>query len=147
LNIDAVHVPVAVVLDPEYGKALHSLVPFMPVWVIESPQNRAETEAIWAVQPKLLESARLTIFTADPDATSPGQVLSAILSDVDLHHGPYSQTPPFSALLVVGARAEDLPRDTLATYGLKEVTPIDEGVLVSTAHGVPAGSEHARNAG
>ena len=147
LIIDPKHVPVAVVLDPEYGEALRRLVPLMPVWVIQSSRNRAETDAIWGAKPKLPGSDRLTLLSADPDANSREQSLSDILSDVDLHHGPYSQAPPYNSVFVVGAREEEIPREALATCLLTEVTILDEGVLVTTADGQAAGSEHARTAG
>ncbi len=43
----------------------------------------------------------ITSFRVDPTAT-PEDWLVDVLDQIDLHHGEYSQSPPYSALQIVG---------------------------------------------
>jgi len=88
---------VGVVVDPDFGDRLLNLAPRMPIWVAATPPNRAAAERVWATLP----GSGVTTFTVDPAGT-PETCCIAELETIDLHHGEYSQNPPYSVLEIFG---------------------------------------------
>jgi hypothetical protein len=107
---------VAVVVDPACGDRLGELVSRMPVWVADTRENAA---AITRVRHSLrgTGSGSLTSFVVDPGA-APEDWLGSVLDSVDLHHGGYSQDPPYRKIEVHGARLSQSLRGLLDEYGL-----------------------------
>jgi hypothetical protein len=72
-------------------------------WVADTLTNRSVIRSIWAARSAETGSRPpdITSFQVASDKT-PEDWLLGILDAVELHHGEYSQTPPYSVLQVVG---------------------------------------------
>ena len=117
-------------------------------WIAGSPPNRELVERLRGEG----VLADVTIF--DPGQGAPEHRLIEMLPDIELHHGPYSQDPAYSALEVTGAALTPEVRAALERYdfrGFQEVgggftcartsaPPPDEG---GGGSGPPAGSRLA----
>lgn len=93
---------VALIVDPSFGAQLEAVAARCHIWVVDTPANRPVVEKIWNAQKGQEESLMTTIFSADLEAP-PEQVALDHLYMVDLHHGEYSQNPPWNTLEVYGA--------------------------------------------
>ena len=110
---------VAIVLDPKFGSRLIDLAQRMPVWIADTPENRAVAKALWHGDVATRASETLhevTTFVVNP-ATSPEEQMVNILDTVDLHHGEYSQDPPYRYLEVFGALPTETVRRELNRFG------------------------------
>src|SRR4051794_31871527 len=91
---------VRVVVDREFGERLEALPRAVPVWIVDSPGNTAAAARIRQEYSDPCE-AGITTFRAYPQM-SPERLFLAELATIDLHHGEYSQNPPYSAIEVIG---------------------------------------------
>lgn len=117
------------VVDPEYGDRLDTLAAEMPIWVADTPTNRAAAEAIWRRTPAGLPHTApgaVTIFGVQLDE-SPAVWALAVIGDVDFHHGEYSHTPPYTALEVIGTEPTPDLQDALKDFGLTELESRADG--------------------
>lgn len=124
---------VSVVLDRSFGSRLSDLLATGPVWIVDSPVNRAVAEKLWAQFPSRSHLEGATTFKAE-EADSPEEMLIGHLGTIDLHHGFYSADPPYTVLEIVGtpltARIEaalsDLGFDSFAATsdGFRAVRPL-----------------------
>jgi hypothetical protein len=114
---------VALVVDPDFGNRLGALALEMPVWVADTPTNRAAAEILWKRTPVgISHAARGAITTFQVRVgESPSAWAIEILGDIDLHHGEFSHTPGYSVLEVIGTEATSDLRDALREYGLTEL--------------------------
>jgi hypothetical protein len=80
---------VVVVLDREYGERLSQLVGQAPVWIIDTPTNRAEAQKIWAADSNRSHLDGVTTFKTKSDSSSE-EVLINELDTIDDHHGIYN---------------------------------------------------------
>jgi hypothetical protein len=124
---------VFLIVDPAYGESLVALPPHVPVWIIESDLN---TPVVERLRQEMAEESHLqgiTTFNRKPKLTSEEQAI-CMLEQVDLHHGEFSATPPYSILLVIGCTATDKMRQELQEYGLwiSEITK--EGFVATRKH-------------
>lgn len=111
---------VTVVVDLQYGKRLRDLPAGEPVWVVDSAQNHSEIEAIWRER-QISHLDGLTSFTFDAHAL-PEDWLISQFSAIDLHHGKFSHTPPWSVLNVIGVGWSERIADELAQFGFTDHT-------------------------
>ena len=109
---------VYVVVDKEYGEGVCELARTGPVWIIDTPVNRAAARKIWAERPHASNLGGVTTFISQ--ASSPEDILVDELDMVDLHHGSYSADPPYTVLEVVGASATESVRAEMGQYGFNE---------------------------
>src|SRR3954447_23549982 len=91
---------VCVVVDREFGKRLEALPRAVPVWIVDSPENTAAAARIREEYSDPCD-AGITTFRAYPD-TSPERLFLGMIATIDLHHGEFSQDPPYSAIEVIG---------------------------------------------
>ncbi len=117
---------VAIVVDPAFGERLHALIGRMPVWVADTPPNRAAAEAHWRTRADTSDTEGLTTFLVDPDQ-APEDWCAGALDAVILHHGEHSHDPPVTVLEVVGARPVQRLVAVLVQYGFAEVRQTREG--------------------
>jgi hypothetical protein len=110
---------VAVVLELDFSDRLSDLAVRMPVWIVDTPVNRAAAKKAWTQRPGLSHTEGITTFTVDL-ASSAETRLSGVLADVDLHHGEYSHDPAYSVIEVFGAALTPQIRGALAAYGFDE---------------------------
>jgi hypothetical protein len=121
---------VAVVLESDFSDRLSELAARMPIWIVDTPVNRAAAEKEWAQHPSRSHTEGITTFKADPAASAEDR-LSGVLSDLDLHHGEYSHDPAYNAIEVFGAALTPLLRKAFAAYGLDEFVERSGGFVAS----------------
>ena len=106
---------VAIVVDPNFGERLESLANQMPVWIADTPVNRTCAESLWSHADAQLPT--VTTFRTNGDDSA--EWCRAILPQVELHQGEYSQSPPFDSIEVFGVGATPNLRAALSDYGFK----------------------------
>jgi hypothetical protein len=117
---------VFVVLDREYGDRLSSLADNEPVWIVDTPTNRAAAKAVWVSQPHRDHLDGITTFKVSDDC-SPENALINELPTIDLHHGVYSANPPYTVIEVVGAQISAEIRNKLSQFGFDQFEPTQQG--------------------
>lgn len=110
---------VFVVVDREYGQRLTDLTQEGPVWVVDTPVNRAVAQEIWGAEPNRGHLQGITTFKFREDG-SPEDILVNELDTIDLHHGKYSANPPYTVLDVIGAAITPRLRTELGQFGFDE---------------------------
>jgi hypothetical protein len=106
---------VFVVVDRKYGERLCELARQGAVWIIDTPVNRAAAVKARAERPKASHLDGVTTF--DSLATSPESSFLDQMSMIDLHHGPYSADPPYTAIEIIGASLTERVKAELGHYG------------------------------
>lgn len=136
---DTAEYAVAIVVDPEFGNRLLDVADRSPVWVADTEGNRA---AAAIPRPRGSGShtavGAVTTFTVDPAASLESWCID-VLGDIDLHHGPYSHTPGYSAVEICGVEPSPALLAALAEYRLTTISRIAGGFRASTPDGEPAG--------
>ena len=117
---------VFVVVDREYGERLSELARTGPVWVVDTPNNRAAAQKIWAVDANRSHLNGVTTFKTGEDC-SPEDTLINELDTIDLHHGTYSANPPYTVLEVIGAVMSEGLKTELSQFGFDEFEATAEG--------------------
>ena len=105
-----------VVLDRDYGQRLEELSQKGPVWIVDTPVNRAVAQQIWAAAPNRSHVEGVTTFQFPEDSSSE-DILINELDTIDLHHGTYSANPPYTVIEVIGARISVKVKESLAEFG------------------------------
>lgn len=118
---------VHLIVAPEYGERLTALPPGEPAWVADTPSNKLVIQRMWSQEWK-----GITSFQVAPTAT-PEDWLLSVLDEVELHHGEYSQSPPYSTLQVVGTGLSRRLRTELESYGFKQFKEAPDGFLAHKA--------------
>ncbi|MCL2644230.1 MAG: hypothetical protein FWD51_02095 [Betaproteobacteria bacterium] len=118
---------VALVLQPDFGERLIQLVELMPVWIIESSQNRVAVEKIRNT--KLLRSAiPITTFQAKE-----GELLKTVCERIVLsledHYNEYSQIPSYNELKVIGISLTDVSLKPFLKLNFDEFLVTETGFI------------------
>jgi hypothetical protein len=121
---------VLVVLDPNFGERLRDEWHGQGVWITMSPVNAVTVRSLWATAPSQNHLTGITGFTHEKDATAEDRLL-AHLSDIDLHHGPYSTKSPYTALAVIGTPLSDNIRTALSQLGFLEFKERRDGFVAN----------------
>jgi hypothetical protein len=103
---------VVIVVVPDVGDALDELILRGPVWLAATDENRATAHRARQRYPE----RSITTFTVSPGMPAESQVLG-VLADVELHHGPYSQMPPWDRLEIQGVSLTSGLRSALEEFG------------------------------
>ena len=120
---------VALVLNQNFGEVpLSELSKRIHVWICGSPENKRATETVWAGQKEPSIEFGVTTFNYDPKE-APEQIVIDRLADIDLHHGEYSHTPPWTALEVIGAKASQEVTEALSEYGAERIETTGAGFV------------------
>ncbi|MGC2000144.1 MAG: hypothetical protein WA658_09810 [Candidatus Acidiferrales bacterium] len=109
---------VYVVVDPAFGEKLALLPPGSPVWIVDTPVNKAVAERIWRERPGKSHLDGVTTFCVCSD--SPEENFLGELGTIDLHHGSYSSDHPYSRLEVIGVPVSEKIKLAMAEYGFAE---------------------------
>jgi hypothetical protein len=117
---------VFVVLDCDYGSRLAELAQAGPVWIVDTPPNRAAAEGCWAANPDRTHLNSVTTFKFEVGSSSE-EILGNELGTIDLHHGIYSASPPYTAIEVIGATLSETVRRRLSEFGFSEFERTSEG--------------------
>lgn len=115
----AVPYKVYVVVEREFGEQLAKLPPDAPIWIVNTPPNRAVAERLWKERNQEGHLTGITTFN-DLKASSSEDLLVSELDTIDLHHGSYSAHPPHTILEVLGAPLSDRIKTELSLYGFDE---------------------------
>jgi hypothetical protein len=115
----AVPYKVYVVVEREFGEQLAKLPPDAPIWIVNTPPNRAVAERLWKERNQEGHLTGITTFN-DLKASSSEDLLVSELDTIDLHHGSYSAHPPYTVLEVLGAPLSDRIKTELSLYGFDE---------------------------
>jgi len=107
------NVSVAIVVDPNFGERLVSLVTQMPIWIVDTPANRAWAEYVWS-HAGSNQKAVTTFRVNDGDGA---EWCRSILPQIELHHGQFSESTPYNSIEVFGAGLTVDLRDALSSYG------------------------------
>ena len=117
---------VFVVLDGEYGTRLSELIMKGPIWIVDTPTNRAAAEIFWAASLDRKQSDGVTLFKSK-NIGFPETILLANLYTIDLHHNSYSADPPYTVLEVIGTSLSEKIKTELSEYGFNEFFTTSEG--------------------
>ena len=123
---------VAIILDPDFGAQLSELASRMPVWVVDTPGNRASIESEWARRRRDGAERELSVFRMI-DGLSPADHIAALLRTIDAHHGVSSDDGPFETLLVFGATPDAAPVAAIRVLGGGDPVATSVGFSVSFA--------------
>jgi hypothetical protein len=96
------------------------------VWIVDTPQNRAVAQNLWAANPNRNHLEGVTTFKAGQDCPSEETLINE-LDTIDLHHGSYSADPPYTVLEVIGTPISERLKDELSHYGFNKFQPTGEG--------------------
>lgn len=110
---------VCVIVDRDFGERLASLEKGVPVWIVDTPTNRPVAQRLWNECQGADHLTGVTTFHNIKSA-SPEELLLAELDTIDLHHGSYSATPPYTVLEVVGSSLTANIQNALGAYGFNE---------------------------
>jgi len=117
---------VFVVLDRDYGERLLELARSGPVWIVDTPQNRAVAQNLWAANPNRNQLEGVTTFKAGDDCSNEETLIDE-LDTIDLHHGSHSADPPYTVLEVIGTPISERLKAELSHYGFNKFQPTGEG--------------------
>jgi hypothetical protein len=96
---------VTLVLDLTFGEKLIEVGQVMPVWIIDSSENRPVVEQLRKNAHDLSQS--ITLFAAKKDEPIE-TACDRIVQSLDEHHNDFSQTPGYSWLRVIGVSLEEV---------------------------------------
>ena len=114
---------VALILAPAAESSLRVLPPGTPAWVASTPEMQVTLAAA--------RRAELLITELHPNGTSPTQWFSNHLDSVDQHHNEFSQTPPYTTLLVFGLPLSPSLVPLLQEFGFVSTSPEPFGFSAS----------------
>jgi len=117
---------VFVVVDRNYGQRLAELAETGPVWIVDTPANRSVAQEIWAVRPNRSHLEGVTTFKV-PEGASSEDMLINELDTIDLHHGPYSASPPYTVLDVIGTAITARLKAELGEFGFDDFQETAQG--------------------
>ena len=117
---------VSVVLDRAFGPRLSEVSELGPVWIVDSPVNRAVAVDLWAQFPTRNHLNGITTFKA-AETDSCEEMLIGNLDTIELHHGFYSADPPYTVLEVVGSRLTARIEAALRTLGFDSFPVTTDG--------------------
>ena len=121
---------VYVVVDRDFGENLTAIDPGVPVWIVDTPVNRAVAERLRKQRPHENHLTGITTFR-DWNSSTPEDLFVSELDMIDLHHGSHSSDPPHTVVEVVGTALSEGIRAALSEYGFNEFRPRSEGFVAT----------------
>lgn len=108
---------VRVVVDRNFGEQFAAFERGVPVWMVDTPVNRAVAQRLWIEGNDEGPLTGITLFD-DRDLLSPEELFTGELDTLDMHHGTAScPDSPYSIVDVYGAPLTDAVRSALSKYG------------------------------
>jgi hypothetical protein len=92
---------VYVVVDREFGEKPSELEDGVPLWIVETPTNKAVVQRFWNERPDEGHLTGVTTFN-DLSSSSSEDLLLDHLDAIELHHGSHSSDPPYTVIEVFG---------------------------------------------
>ena len=118
------------IADPTFGERMTTFVVAAPVWVVDSPLNRAVVERYRAASNAGERLPELTLFRGDLALTG-AEIALGILHVIAEHHGEYSGAV-MTQLTALGAEATAEVRAACVEFGVPQVVATTTG-FVATA--------------
>src|SRR5262249_11839255 len=116
-------VTVAAVLTRRLGlEGLRELSERMPVWIVNSEENRLAVEQIWRNGAR----GRVTIFDQDPEGHSPEQQLT-IVPVIKEHLGEYGPDDADVVIEVIGLALTEAVQNYLRSLGFEQFSETEGG--------------------
>ena len=119
---------VRVIVDPAFGERLAGLPASEPAWVIDSPENTPVAHRLWKERSTTSHLAGITTFRPGPSFSAEDELVSQ-LATVDLHHGEYSASPPYSVLEVIGCSPSERIQTALGEFGFTVQSSTPDGFV------------------
>jgi len=91
-----------------------------------SSANEPIVRSLWESQESPDRLTGITGFRFDDGLSAENRFL-AQLNTIELHHGPYSSTSPYTEIVVVGARLTAEVRAGLSEFGFTDFTEAEDG--------------------
>ncbi|MGH6714659.1 MAG: hypothetical protein ACREDC_00565 [Bradyrhizobium sp.] len=124
---------VLVIVDPDFGEKLRTIPAGRPVWITMSSANEPIVRSLWETLASADHLTGITGFRFDGEISAEGRFL-AELETIDLHHGPYSSTSPYTEIAVTGARLTAEIRANLSDIGFADFTEAADGFTARRTH-------------
>lgn len=110
---------VYVVVEREFGERLTELAAGVPVWIVDTPLNTATAQRLRKERKADDHLTGITTFKGS-ESLSPENLLVSQLDAIDLHHGTYSASPPYTILEAFGVPLGDRIKAELSGFGFNE---------------------------
>ena len=123
---------VAVIAETDGGARIRAVAGRLPVWVADTPANRAAVEALRSEARGSGTGLGVTLFRVDAE-TRPDEWVAQVLGTVVEHHGALGHDPPLTALELYGVLVMGDLRATLSERGFDLVTSDGDAVLAQVA--------------
>jgi hypothetical protein len=132
-NPDASAESVLVIVDPDFGEKLRAIPVGRPVWITMSPANEPIVRSLWESRKSTNHLTGITGFHFDREISAEGR-FHAELDTINLHHGPYSSTSPYTEIEVMGVRLTAEIRADLSELGFTDFTEAGDGFAARRTH-------------
>jgi hypothetical protein len=117
---------VAVVLDERFSWRLSALAERVPVWIIDSADNRPAIESLWDARRKRSAGYDVTVFRAVPELSTEDH-LAGVLRSVDSHRDDESAPGRFQVVEMYGIEMTESIRSVLRRRGFDGIEPVGDG--------------------
>jgi len=99
---------ITIVADYDFRQGLAGFPEAEPVWIADTPGNRVIIEKAWKDNKNFNHLTGVTSYKTGESANPEDDVIG-LLPIIEEHHGYYSHTPPYDAVLIYGvSRSEKL---------------------------------------
>lgn len=124
---------VLVIVAPDFGEKLRTIPAGRPVWITMSSANEPIVRSQWETRGSADHLTGITGFHFDREISAEDRFL-AELDTIDLHHGRYSSTSPYTEIVVVGARLTAEIRADLSDLGFTDFAEAEDGFAARRTH-------------
>ena len=126
----AIPYKVCVIVDRNFGAQLNEFERGVPVWIVESPDNKPVVQRLWQERTAESHLEGITIF-ADSAGLSAEEILLGELDTIDLHHGIHSANPPYTVLEIVGVNLTVSVKTELVSLGFDDFQSTSTGFIAT----------------
>ena len=128
-RVDADARTVAIVFDPGFAWRLSSLAARIPVWIVDSKDNRPTVESLWQARRSHQARYDVTVFREIP-GLSPEDHLAGVLRSVAAHASAEPEIAPFDTVEVYGIEMSESIEAMLHARGFTAMGTLDDGFRV-----------------
>jgi 6-pyruvoyl-tetrahydropterin synthase len=118
---------VALVLSREFAEGCISLQAEMPVWIIDSSENKPVVEQIRSARSSNALNMITTFQTQESETLD--HICKRIVQSLDDHHNEQSQSPAYCELLVIGVSLGEVHLKPFLELGFDQFEQMDTGFI------------------
>ncbi len=107
---------VIIVADRHFRQGLAGFPATEPIWIADTPHNRPIIDAAWKDKKDTNHLTGVTSYTTGESATQEDDVIE-LLPTIDEHHGVYSHSPAYDAVLIYGVSKSERLLEAFQGYG------------------------------